>query len=275
VVFSFSFVFIESEVNGEIPFYHNGVSALLLDKESGEFQCDILVFDSSGILIYKRLTLSRKHAVPLFSALLSIAMEMKLGSATRIDFEESVAHLVVGLRNSTLTVVVLSHFYDPRYLIFATYITEKIDEKIKLVPGVVVEEDIQVVSEIVNQSIKVCRKFEDFITDALIKAIEEFAMPITAIGIMKLISSMGQFPTHLLISNPLEFKRRLIKLLGPTVANNLIKRFFDILSEKYGLVNLDELRQVFIMCKDEKSCKFIIRKLIKGVIDRIMEMNQL
>ena len=246
---------------------------MLLDKGSGEPQCDILVFDSSGILIYKRLTLSRKHAVPLFSALLSLAMEMKLGSATRIDFEESVAHLVVGLRNSTLTVVVLSPFYGPRYLIFATYITEKIDEKIKLVPGVVVKEDIQVVSEIVSQSIKVCGKLEDFITDALTKAIEEFAMPITAIGIMKLISSMGRFPTNLLISNPLEFKKRLIELLSLTVANNLIKRFFDILSEKYGLVNLDELRQAFIMCKDEKSCKSIIRKLIKRVIDRIMEMN--
>lgn len=242
---------------------------------SGQFQCDILVFDSSGILIYQHPTRSKEHAVPLFSALLSLAIEMKLGSVTRIDFEKTVAYLAAGLRNSTLIVAVLSPSYDPRHLIFATYITEKIDEKIKLVPGVVVKEDIQVVSEIVSQSIKACGKFEDFITDTLTKVIEEFVMPITAIGIMKLISSMRQFPTILLISNPLEFKRCLIELLGLTMANNLIKKFFDTLSEKYGLVNLDELEQAFIACKDEKSCKFIIRELIKRLIDRIIEIDQL
>jgi len=242
---------------------------LSIERDHGEIEYDVIVLDSSGVPIYQHVRRFEKHAASLLAALIGIATEMELGSAVRIDFEEAVTYLVSGLRNRTLIVAVFSRTYDPKHLLSAIYLAEKIDERIKLIPGLITEKDTNIIAGIVTESLrKVCR-VEDFITEFLTGIINELISPITLVGVMNIITATGKPLVEIFVNNPSLLKKQLAKWLGSIASQIIFERFFDKLKEKYGITNIDELKKEFIQSASEEKDRVIIRKLIRKVIDEM------
>lgn len=223
---------------------------------------DILVFDSSGITIYKKMSKHKKIVSSLLSAVIGISWEMDLGSATTISFEYGHLFLFNGIRNPSLFVAIFSEIYNLEIMMLGEYLIQKLDKEISLEPGLVRDDVVKKVDNIVSKAINIIDKFSKFsISDLLTMSFKGIGILISTHAIKGRLT-LGEF-----FRSPFKFKNALIDLFGEGGSYQILLRMFRNIEENFGITLPEELVKSLINCDSRLNCKVIMRKIIEMIID--------
>jgi len=223
---------------------------------------DILVFDSSGITIYKRMSGQKKIVSSLLSAIIGISWEMDLGSATTISFEYGHLFLFNGIRNPTLFIAIFSETYDLEIMMLGEYLIQKLDREISLDPGFIRNNVVKKVEDIVDKAMNVIDKFSKFsLSDLLTMSFKGIGILISTSAIKSGLN-LGEF-----FRSPYKFKNALINLFGEGGSYQILLRMFRNVEENFGITLPEDLIKSLISCDSRLNCKVIMRKIIEIIID--------
>lgn len=227
-----------------------------------EVMYDIIVFDISGITIYKRMSSHTKTVSSLLSAIIGISWEMDLGSATTISFEYGNLFLFNGIRNPTLFVAIFSETYDLEIMMLGEYIIQKLDRELDIDPGFIKNEVVNKVEEIVNNALKVIQNFSKLSLSDLL------TMSFKGIGILLSTSAIrsglniGEF-----FRSPYRFKKNLIKFFGEGGSHQILLKMFRNIEQNFSISLPEDLIKSLINCDSQLDCKVIMRRIVEKIID--------
>ncbi len=223
---------------------------------------DILVFDSSGITIYKRMTRHKKIVSSLLSAIIGISWEMDLGSATTISFEYGHLFLFNGIRNPTLFIAIFSETYDLEIMMLGEYLIQKLDREISIEPGFIRSEVVKKVEVIVNKAMNVINNFSELsLSDLLTMSFKGIGILISTSAIKSGLN-LGEF-----FRSPYKFKSALINLFGEGGSYQILLKMFRNVEKNFGIRIPEDLIKSLINCDSRLNCKIIMRKIIEIIID--------